>query len=127
MCEEKPFVIGHLYWHRWREAARPAKFDFYLPETIDDPRAIRFYELTKLLGSSSRDKETQNPPDELGIHYEEFVALMSLPKFRTKDKIESQISHLIKPLINAGYIKSFTNKDNLEDKTDNFLLFRFGE
>lgn len=116
-----------IYWHRWREAARLAKFDFDLLETIDDPRAIRFYELTKLLRLSSYDKKAQNLPDELGIDYEKFVSLMPLPKFRTKGKIESQITDLIKPLKDAGYIKSFTNEDNLEDKTDNFLLFRFGE
>lgn len=115
-----------IYWHRWRKAARLAKFDFDLLETIDDPRAIRFYELTKLLRLSFYNK-TQKLPDELRVNYEKFVSLMPLPKFRTKDKIEHQIANIIKPLINAGYIKSFTNEDNLEDKINNFLLFRFGE
>lgn len=72
------------------------------------------------------DETTRSLPNELKIEYERFAKLMPLPTFQTKDEIERQIAGLIKPLKNAGYIKSFSNEYNLNEMK-NFLLFRFGE
>lgn len=58
------------YWYDWQQTAIKAGFDFELLENLPDARAIRFYELTKLLRVTSYDETTNNLPGALEIDYE---------------------------------------------------------
>jgi hypothetical protein len=116
------------YWLLWQRAARAAKFDFDLLEEIDDARTIRFYELSKLLRSSSFQNNENEIPDKLKIEYEKFASLMPLPAYFDELEAKKKIQNLIKPLKERGYVKSFRLKSDWRNISGAYeLVFRFSE
>lgn len=122
------------YWRHWQTAARLANFDFDFLHTLDDAHAVRFYELTKLRRVPNNRTDTQTDDwspvsKKLDIEYEQFAALMPLPRMSDERDIKRQINQLIKPLRAAGYIKSFAIKPNEQDTSARGarLVFRFND
>lgn len=116
------------YWLDWQRPARAAKFDFKLLEDLEDVRAMRFYELSKLLRGFSSLETGEVIPDKLTITYEKFVSLIPLPVLRYDTDIKAQIREITKPLKTSGYLKSFSLKTDWREMSGSRqLVFTFND
>lgn len=116
------------YWLNWQKPVRAAKFDFQLLEDLEDVRAMRFYELSKLLRGFSALETGGVIPDKLTITYENFVSLMPLPALRYDTDIKAQIREITKPLKTSGYLKSFSLKTDWREMSGyRQLVFIFSD
>ena len=102
--------------------------DFEFLETLADARAIRFYELTRLLRLTPAGENSSKLSDELEIGYELFRQLLPLPQLRTENEIKDQVNDLIRPLLADGYVRDFRLKNNNPESTAKGRLhFKFGD
>jgi len=113
------------YWAKWRQAARLARFDFDLLESLDNPHSIRFYELTKFLRLASYSETEQFLSTKLEVGYESLASLMPLPKLKTKEEIKTQINNLIIPLKKASHLKLISYRSCGKNQKDIIIIFEF--